>query len=259
MNSAGRVGRIIDTLVERRSTLDPNTSMLHVWASVFDIELPQSSNVGSLLENDVVACLLAFRSEIDLVVTKFREQGAPDELFEPAVSSLMKLSSSGLLQHPWSNYFSEAIKIENRIPFAWATWLLREESEDEIADADFIAFLNELEALQASLDEVEMSAPLRRFVIKQIDVIRSALRIYRVRGLEPVQSAFRQAAGSCIAERAKLEREIEVATPEAKSRLKRFADIIDKTGKICDSLDKVQKLGSSVGPLLESAIKALTQ
>ena len=65
MNTAGRLLSVYDRLVGK--SRDHSVVMVKVWADVFD--LPQDS---PHLEDDVVTCLQAMRSEIELLRSKLQ-------------------------------------------------------------------------------------------------------------------------------------------------------------------------------------------
>jgi hypothetical protein len=111
--------------------------------------------------------------------------------------------------------------------------------------------------LEESLQKTDISPYLRNFVQRQIDAIRSALKLYPVRGVKPIEEAARQIVGSCSLEAQIIAKEYSKASEPAKSAFTRVGEFIEKTAKIADNLDKIRKAGesaytlaSNVGPFL---------
>ena len=102
-----------------------------------------------------------------------------------------------------------------------------------------------------------MTSYLRGFVQRQIDVIRGALRVYRVQGVRPIEEALKQVAGAYTVDKVRVESEHEKASESTKSVVQKVGAFIEKTAKIADQLDKIRKaadgavtLASTVGPTL---------
>jgi hypothetical protein len=103
--------------------------------------------------------------------------------------------------------------------------------------------LTTLAELEETLQDTEMSSYLRAFVQRQVETIRAALRIYNIRGAEPLQDAMRKIAGDIQFEAVQLLEENDAAPDEVKSVLAKTANLIEKTAKVCDNLDKIKKFG----------------
>ena len=78
MNFAGRLLHVYDRLVGTGRAND--VSMVKVWAEV--LQLPDHGN----LEDDVVTCLQALRSEIDLLKVRLQALGVGEELVHPGLT-----------------------------------------------------------------------------------------------------------------------------------------------------------------------------
>lgn len=256
MNTAGRLLAIFDRLIARGRA---EASMAKVWAEIFEIQ-PDSLH----MEDDVVNCLQATRLELQLMRTKLMGMGAPEELLYPGFKRLLNVTSAAHINAGWSGFWEEASKPENRLVLAWADWTLREENELDMSADDLAALRDDLSSLEAGLQEADMTPYLRGFVQRQIDIIRLALRVYRIQGVKPVEQALNQIVGACTTEKMRLEVEHGNAKEAAKTVLSRMASFIDKTAKVADSVDKIRKVGESahslavsVGPALLTFVRAL--
>jgi hypothetical protein len=250
MNTAGRLLSIYDRLVGKGRSND--VTMVNVWAEVFD--LPTDS---PHLEDDVVTCLQAMRSEMELLRSKLQAIGVPDNLMHTGFTRVRNVSSAAYINNGWNGLREEASKPENRLSFAWADWALRDESEGDMPDEELAALRSELDSLETSLQDTEMTPYLRGFIQRQIDAIRTALKVYRVQGVKQIEEALHQVAGAYTVEKARVDAEHSHASEPAKNLLARAGAVIKKTAEVADSLDKIRKAGegaytlaASVGPLL---------
>lgn len=257
MNTAGRLLTIYDRLINRGRGKE--TSMLTVWAEVFDLP-PNSTH----LEDDVVTCIQAMRSEMELLRSKLAAIDVPEDLMHPGMARLRNITSTVHINTPWSGLRDEALKPENRLAFMWANWALRDEAEDDMPVDELAALRSELDALEVSLQDTEMTAYLKSFIQRQIDAIRAALRMYPIRGVRPIEEAARTIVGTCNLEASVLAKEFDKASEPAKSIFVQAGQFIDKTAKVADNLDKIRKAGEgaytlagSVGPSLLPWVPAI--
>jgi hypothetical protein len=233
--------------------------MVKVWAEV--LQLPDHGS----LEDDVVTCLQALRSEIDLLKARLQSLGVGEELLHPGLTRFRNVTSTVYLNAGWNGLREEASKPENRIPLAWANWLLRDESEDDLAPDELGSLRAELDSLEQALLQTDMSPYMRGFIGRQLDAIRSALRLYPIRGAKPFEEAARQVVGTCNLEAKVLSKEFEKASQPAKGVFSKVGNFIEKTAKVADNLDKIRKAGEgayslveNVGPALLTWTKTLT-
>lgn len=226
--------------------------MLKIWTTVF--ELPEE---GLNLEDAVVTCLQATRSEIELLRSRLLSIDVAEDMMSPGLPRLRNYTSTTALNSGWNNFREEAIRPENRLFLVWANWALRDDVEDDMSANDLATLTGELDSLEKSLNESDMTSYLRGFVQRQIDVIRGALRVYRVQGVRPIEEALKQVAGAYTVDKVRVESEHEKASESTKSVVQKVGAFIEKTAKIADQLDKIRKaadgavtLASTVGPTL---------
>lgn len=260
MNSAGRLLEIHARLLNA-SVGGNDVAMLKRWAEVFELSADSPT-----VEDDVVTCLQAVRAELDLLKAKLEARGVAGELLHPGFTRLRNISSTAILNSGWNGIREEAARPENRIPFLWADWVLQDESEDDMPGDELTSLRSELDSLEKSLSETDMTPYLRGFVQRQVDAIRSALKVYRVQGVKPLETALQQVAGAYTVERSRVEAEHAKASEPAKGVLARAGSIIEKTAKVADNLDKIRKAGegayslaAAVGPALVTWAQAVTK
>ncbi|MGU2417867.1 hypothetical protein [Burkholderia cenocepacia] len=183
----------------------------------------------------------------------------PDNLLEPGATRFKNITSAALLNHPWSAVADEAVRAENFVPFQWASWVLREDAEDDLSTEDLSSLRGEIESLEQTIAETDMSPYLRSFLLRQVDAIRSALRVYRIRGVGPIGEALHKVTGAYAMQKSQVEAEYVKASDPAKGLVERTVNFIKKTAEVADNLDKIKNFGqgaytlaSQVAPLLLS-------
>lgn len=251
MNAAGRLLAIIEALNFKihRDTSDP---MVKVWATVLELD-----SADPALEDSVVTCLQAMREELDLLSAKLTERNVPPDCFNWPIKRLRDAASTVHLNNNWYTLRDELLKPDTRMGFMWANWVLRDEDEDSLPSEQLKSLLDELDALEQSLKDTDMTPYLRGFIQRQIDAIRNALKLYRVQGVKPIEEALHQVAGAYTVEKTRVEAEHAKASEPAKGLLARTGAAVKKTAEIADSLDKIRNAGegaytlaASVGPML---------
>ena len=110
MNTAGRLLSIFDAL--RGHGLGNDAPMVKVWAKVFDLP-----NDDPHLEDAVVICLQATRSEIEVLRARLAALGAPENLMSPGIDRFKTYTSTSYINQTWSGFREDASKPENRLSF----------------------------------------------------------------------------------------------------------------------------------------------
>lgn len=225
MNPAERLLSIYDKLIG----VNADRPMVQAWAEIFSLDAKAAD-----LEDDATSCIVALRQQIDFVRMRLGENEVPSELLSPAFDRLKNVASPGQLHSSWNGHKGNLQAPECRCVFKWAAWVLRNEREDDLPEEEATALHIQIESLEKSLKETEMSPYLRDFIQRQVDTIRAALRVYSIRGVRPLQDALQKVAGTYLTERALLEAE-HVTTPEAAKGV---------VVKVLKSLKKLQKFAT---------------
>ncbi|BDT65950.1 hypothetical protein os1_01010 [Comamonadaceae bacterium OS-1] len=241
MNQAQRLLNLFVSLTGRGA----DQPMTQVWSAVFELN-PQSQSI----EDDVMVCLLALRSEIDSVSNKLISHDVNTELMEPGFSRFKATASPQYINQNWDGLRGNIQAPECRLSFLWAAWALREEDDDDIQAQDKAAIEDALIVLEKALAESNISPYLKSFVQRQVTAIRNALRIAKVQGAEPLREAMRKFAGDLKVEDTKFKAAISESPEEAKITLKAMAEVIEKAAKICDGANKVWSFTQSIGGLV---------
>jgi hypothetical protein len=248
MNSAARLHRIYDKLAAQSN----DQQMVKTWADVFGID-----KANSHCEDDVTACVMALRAEIVVARQQLEAHGVPTQLTSPGFERLHNVAAPGQLHSAWNSHRGNIQPPECRKVFEWAAWALRDEDEPDMPVEDMKELVTELDSLEAALRDTDVPPYLRDFIQRQVEAIRSALRVYGVQGARPLQDALQKVAGAYKTQEKALSQAFEAAPKEAKGLFAKTGEIVEKTAKVCDSLDKIGKLGErawtlagAVGPLV---------
>ena len=248
MNSAARLLNLYDALV----AIGNDAPMTSIWAGILELDAQSPS-----IEDDATACLMALRSEIDLVSAKLSAVGVPLDLTNPGFPRLRSTASPTYLNQSWSGIKGSIQPPECRHAFMWSAWVLRDEEDDDMQVADKAELLAALDEFEGSLAQSELSPYLRDFVQRQVITIRHALRASKIQGVKPLREAMRKLAGDLKVEDAKF-RDAAATTPaEGKRALTAMAEVVDKAAKICDGVEKVGKFAYRVGGVVNDIIQML--
>jgi len=82
----------------------------------------------------------------------------------PGFARLHDICSTAYINQGWNGLREQASKPENRLSFEWANWVLRDDSEDAMPAEELAALRSEIDSLEASLQETEMTPYLRGFI-----------------------------------------------------------------------------------------------
>lgn len=234
MNSVERLLVVYNSLCSQ----PVDQTMLGIWANVFELNLNEKH-----LEDDVSNAVGALRAQIEIARTRLLVAGVPEELASFGLDRLKGVASFGYFNTRWDSLRGNLLPPECRQSLLWGAWVLRGESETEMPLEDMQELLAALTELEDALQDTEMSPYLRAFIQRQVEAIRAALRVYNIRGAESLQDAMRKIGGDIQFEEAQLLKENDAATEEVRSILAKTANLIEKTAKVCDNLDKIKKFG----------------
>jgi hypothetical protein len=247
MNAGARLHRIYNRLAAQ--TIDQ--PMVETWAEVFELDksLPH-------LEDEVTNLVMALRSEITFARERLDAYGVSANLTSPGFDRLTLVASPGQLHSAWNGHRGNIQPPECQKIFEWVEWALRDEDEGDMSAEELQQLRSELDSLEASLSEADMAPFLRDFIQRQINTIRTALRMYGVQGVKSVQEALQKVAGAYKTQEKPLAQAYDVAKPPVKNLFERASGVVDRVAKISDNLCKIKKAGEEV-LAIGSAVSAL--
>jgi hypothetical protein len=251
MNPASRILALYDKALNFQP--GNGAPFLRLWGSVFGI----SENADHTHEDEIVAGLSALRAEIDLLRTRLLERGCPLQLFDSQLNRIKGIASSTLLSQDCKGVRTEH-KNDVRLALEWAAWVLPDE-EDEVSAGEIEGLAAELEALEESIDQLDVAPQTKEFLLRQLRLIRVALRFYGINGIAPVEKALEQSLGA-LKRSATVVEDIEAAPDETKGAWRRVAGAITRVADIADKVDKVKRGGAalkSIGYAVHEAYDAV--
>lgn len=247
MNSGARLHRVYDKLAAKVT----DQTMVQTWAEVFSLD---KSNPH--LEDEVANLVMALRSEIKFARERLDAYGVPANLTSPGFDRLTQVAAPGQLHSSWNGHRGNIQPPECRKVFEWVEWALREEDEADMSDEEMQQLRSELDSLEEALRETDMAPYLREFIERQVETIRTALRMYGVQGVKPVQEALQKVAGAYKTQEKPLAQAYETAKPPAKGLFERASGFVDRVAKVSDNLCKIKKAGEEA-ITVGSAVSAL--
>jgi hypothetical protein len=250
MNPGGRVVSVFKALQNQSSS--PDRSMSDVWASVFEVPPGEGS------DDEVMSCVSAYRSEIELLRTMLAGREVPADLTATAFACLRQVTSPSMFPTHFRSLLGTVNQPDVRLGLMWADWALRDADEDDLSPDQFTELSQELASVEASLLKADMSPYLRAFVQRQLEAIRRALRLYPVKGVAPLTDAMRLVAGAATLEKHRVFTEYERSSASGKEVLERAGALVRKAAEVADALDKLHKGGESAGQLVSKVVELLT-
>lgn len=237
MNPAERLLSIYDKLVSQQK----DQSMTQTWATVFELD-----NKDPHLEDIVVACVVALRQQIDFSRLKLTEKNVPLELTSPGFDNLKSIASPGNLNSSWNGLRGNIQPPECRHAFKWASWVLREQVENEISAEDLIELQKEISDLEKIITVTDMSSTLRNFILQQIASIKEALVLASVQGARPIRESYEKIAGAFILYKDAIEPEAKNADVKTKTVINKLGKIIKKFAEAGEVVENLKSLGINV-------------
>lgn len=223
----------------------------NVWVNIFDL--------ASYTEDDLSQILIGVRQEIEHTKAKLTEiYEVPIDLYSPTLDLLRDVCSPTLLNVPWSHHKGNISSSENQKVLQWIAWTLRNEKEGVLEKEEIIALENELRSFEEMLNDCDITPYLRGFINRNIKSIKDALRNYPIQGVDPFIHSIEKVGGALRGNAAKIHKEFNSASPEAKGILQKMANMVTKLSNKADELNKIKEAGEGIVSLGTSVKDAIT-
>ncbi len=181
INSAYRLHLLLQTAMAQ-----PQQALqLQVWAKTFEVQ----HLTGRQQKEAVARGIILMFEQLDRVVDQLRALGHPENTYGPLVTLMEQNVLIEMINHPWQDFPTRLVNAIYPL-FIISTFLT--DDEKLVDPKEFQAIRTELDKLEASLAEKEISPDVRFFVKRQIDKIRHAMWEYKFRGAQTFQDAVLQ-------------------------------------------------------------------
>lgn len=229
-------------------------SMLVVWAEIFGIPTDSPH-----LEDWVIEAALAFRAEVDLTSKQLDALGVPSELTTSVFPRLRNTANPVVFNNQWGSHKASLQAPECALVLSWSAWVMQRLGEAGIEQEQFAAIVAHLEELEQLLQATEMPPALHAFVQRQIDDIRSALRMYPIQGVKALRKAVDTATGAFAAPDEAVVDGYKKAGPEAKSVFKKAYDVLKQAAEATGHAEKLKNTVEAIYGSAAPHVKAIGQ
>jgi hypothetical protein len=189
INSASRLATLLEYACNQTGD---NIRQLNVWAAVLGLHNLSGRNQKLAIARGID---LMYR-ELDHMVDQLRNLGFDEESYRPVVTSFEQNISVEYLAQLWRDFRARLqptlypLKIlKNALP----------DEENSIDPAEWQKISEELNRLEESLHNAQLSPELMGFIKKQIEIIRQAIRDYPIRGAVVFYDAWFEGAREAYA------------------------------------------------------------
>ncbi len=243
--------RLLHTYDQLRKT--PNDwSVEDAWGHIFEISKNQPNRV-----DDLTACLLGLRSEIDAVTQRLIALAVNPDLVDPGFANLKSVASPTYLNQAWAGVRGHIDPPECRHAFKWVAWVLRAEPDDDVTSEDRVALLAAIQSLEETLMATDLQPFIREFALRQINAIRLALRDSKVKGMRTLQDATTMILGDYRLNLKTLRESAKNASSSDKKTLKDLSELITTTGNTVDAYGRLIEVAHDVGGAINDVLTNL--
>ncbi|MDO8289198.1 MAG: hypothetical protein Q7T44_08275 [Parvibaculum sp.] len=238
-NPAGRLHDLLRIAQQRPAKETART----VWATVFDVE---PSNTGELLK--MLADLIGLVSETRYFIAHLED--VDHDLYLRPFNKLETFFSQVNLDAPWGQWRDQLDETTlYGLQFS-ADKLSRNSGSTSIAEKDIESLREELEQLVTSVLESALPQGLKALFLRNLESIRHALLVYRIRGIDGLEHELERAVGSLLLNRDYIPPSGDKSPP--RKFWERFFLIIDR-------INKVVTLSKGANELAGPAVQAISQ
>jgi len=238
MNTAERLLGILDAVTGTGT--EPSAQAARAWGRAMGL----MRDDGQFNDDEVVLALQAFRAELESVEALLAARGTPENLYRSQFLRIRNAASPTTMHQEWRGMVGNINPPDVRLPLGWAAYTLPS-NESELAANDLHDLAAAFDELAATVEGASLPPVMKAYAAKQLRTLRSALRMYNVRGITVVHEALEQAFGA--ARKAQAELVVECAAqPAAKTVVDRLNAGIARAMRVCDDVDKARKGGSAL-------------
>lgn len=122
----------------------------------------------------------------------------------------------------------------------WADWAL-DGAESEISQDERTQLIEDLDRLIEEFEASSIPRFTKELMLRHLNLVRNALRVYRARGIDPVHAALNETIGAMSTRTSHVSADLNHADPGAKSIFGKAADMINRVVVVAEKAQKIQK------------------
>jgi hypothetical protein len=240
-NSASRLA---DALSEALAQPE-NITTADVWLKVFRQPKAKSAHEKFFFASNRMS-LLFF--ELDNVRGYLKGAGFSTNTYEPSLEKIENTISPSVLHVGWAAV-KPNLSLEVLTSLNFCKDLMPDE-EIEISEEDLKSLAEDIDSLEAHLENSELPTHLRSVIQKYIDSIWEALDEYPITGAKSLKSANKKIIGELI------EAQEEIKQSAEQPAVKKFGTLFKRVNDIADTAIKADKL-MQIGHKVVDALQQL--
>ncbi len=213
------------------------------WWSYLKLEPTGSNEVPSI-------AAMAAVGEVRSMEFRLRHLGVPEPLYYDCVAVLREWLSPANLHQPWSTYRDQVRSRSVEIVLQWAAWLLSQFDEPDVDPEALSRLQADIAAQEERLAGTSLPYVLREMLERQVSDLKTALLLYRIKGIQPIVEAVNKSVGEVRNASEELVAECEVDKPgKVQEVFKKALELVTDAGKVADAGSKVVKFGTDLWQL----------
>lgn len=244
INSAYRVYQILQKAAQQ----DPGRATGWIWANVFGYGKgePEQTDELSTRDTDVARALALLRDEIINARDQMLATDLSNDLYEDAFGGALKAISASSLRTGWSD-FRQHLTQDRLLAIRFCSEVLPDQ-ERLIDKKDLDDIEAQLASLRATIDERDLPADVRRFILGLVRTIERAIKDYPVSGAKAYRNAFVDAVASYGENEILIQENKGVSEMKTLDRIwKKFTDVTQKAETIQKFLKAASGFSSFLG------------
>lgn len=192
-NPAGRLYDLLQ-MAQKQSPKEPSRN---AWAKVFDVN-PQDTVLILQMMADLINLVIETKTSIK------RLNDVDHEIYLKPFTKIERFLSQVSLDNPWEHWQRQIDETTlYGLQFA-ADKLSRINGSTTISEEDIDSIRNELEQFVNSVLKSDLPQGLKALFFRNLESIRHALLVYRIRGVDGLEDELERAIGSLMLNREKI-------------------------------------------------------
>lgn len=245
MNTSDRLKLLVEYFGSSRGGIP----LWQVWQEYLGVSPAQG-------HDESIAASAIVLKEIRSLEATLRKIGVGEGAYRHTFDILRNCWSPTQLSANWSSFKDSINKAGVVSVLVWASWATREKGENVISEEMFNNLTEKIAAQEILLEAVEMPPAIYEMLHRHIDELRSAIRFYKITGVQPVVDIVHRQMGEVTTAPKEVVDDLINGSTEAKNAFSKGVEIIVAAGKVADSGLKVAKFATEMKRLSQSAWEA---